>query len=156
MAEVVNGEVYNPPKNGQALIEEEEMLVGVVVDDVSDEWQIVAESNSKTEETPKKSYASIAIIHQSIFYPLDLLIHYVYGFIGSYSSRNFSVLDVGKSDIFYFNLLLQVKVVRGPFSVAQPHAIHWISDLTRLGFCLGSCFRNSTLGQVVQWLSVYF
>ena len=118
MAEVVNGEVYNPPKNGQALIEEEEMPVGVVVDDVSDEWQIVAESNSKTEETPKKSYASIAIIHQSIFYPLDLLIHYVCGFIGSYSSRNFSVLDVGRSDIFYFNLLLQVKVVRGPFSVA--------------------------------------
>ena len=108
MAEVVNGEVYNPPKNGQALIEEEEMLVGVVVDDVSDEWQIVAESNSTTEETPKKSYASIAIIHQSIFYPLDLLIHYGCGFIGSYSSHNFSVLDVGRSDIFYFNLLLQV------------------------------------------------
>ena len=156
MAKVVDGEVYNPPKNGQASIEEEEMPVGVVVDDVSNEWQIVAKSNSKIEETPKKSYASIAIIHQSIFYRLDLLIHYVYGFIGSYSSRNFSVLDVGKSDIFYFNLLLQVKVVRGPFSIAQPHAIHWISDLTRLGFCLGSCVWNSTLGHVVQWISVYF
>ena len=108
MAEVVDGEVYNPPKNGQASIEEEEMPVGVVVDDVSNECQIVAKSNSKTEETPKKSYASIAIIHQSIFYPLDLLIHYGCGFIGSYSSHNFSVLDVGRSDIFYFNLLLQV------------------------------------------------
>ena len=75
MSEVVNGEVYNPPKNGQALIEEEEMLVGVVVDDVSDEWQIVAESNSKTEEVPKKSYTSIVSIHQSKFYPFNLLIH---------------------------------------------------------------------------------
>ncbi|KAL4632041.1 hypothetical protein ACB092_04G023500 [Castanea dentata] len=57
--EVVDGEVYNPPENGQASIEEEEMPVGGVVDEVSDEWQIVAESNSETEETPKKSYASI-------------------------------------------------------------------------------------------------
>nr|POF19258.1 hypothetical protein CFP56_75183 [Quercus suber] len=52
--EVVDGEVYNPPENGQASIEEEEILVGEVVDEVSDEWQIVAESNSETEETPKK------------------------------------------------------------------------------------------------------
>nr|POF19259.1 hypothetical protein CFP56_75183 [Quercus suber] len=54
LSEVVDGEVYNPPENGQASIEEEEILVGEVVDEVSDEWQIVAESNSETEETPKK------------------------------------------------------------------------------------------------------
>ncbi|KAF3954653.1 hypothetical protein CMV_020026 [Castanea mollissima] len=59
LSEVVAGEVYNPPENGQASIEEEEMPIGEVVDEVSDEWLIVAESNTKTEETPKKSYASI-------------------------------------------------------------------------------------------------
>ena len=74
MAEVANGEVYNPPKNGQALIEEEEMPVGVVVDDVSDEWQIVAEPNSKIEEVPKKSYASIVSVHHAKYYPSDLLL----------------------------------------------------------------------------------
>ncbi|XP_023911696.1 nuclear transport factor 2 [Quercus suber] len=59
LSEVVDGEVYNPPENGQASIEEEEVPVAEVVDEVSDEWQIVAESNSKTEEVPKKSYAYI-------------------------------------------------------------------------------------------------
>ncbi|XP_030973316.1 nuclear transport factor 2-like, partial [Quercus lobata] len=59
LSEVVDGEVYNLPENVQASIEEEEMPVGEVVDEVSDEWQLVAESNSETEETPKKSYASI-------------------------------------------------------------------------------------------------
>ncbi|XP_030934743.1 nuclear transport factor 2 [Quercus lobata] len=59
LSEVVDGEVYNPPENGQASIEEEEVPVSEVVDEVSDEWQMVAESNSKTEEVPKKSYAYI-------------------------------------------------------------------------------------------------
>ena len=112
MSEVVDGEVYNPPENGQASIEEEEVPVSEVVDEVSDEWQMVAESNSKTEEVPKKSYAYIVSIRQSKFYPFSLLIHQVCGFIGSYSSCNFYVLDVGRSYIFYFNLLLQVKVMK--------------------------------------------
>ena len=30
-------------------------------------------------------------------------------------------------------------IVRGPFSIAQPHVIHWISDLARLRFCFESC-----------------
>ncbi|GMY33851.1 putative G3BP-like protein [Fagus crenata] len=60
LPEVVDREeVYNPSENGQASIEEEEVPVAEVVDEVSDEWQIVAEPNSKIEEVPKKSYASI-------------------------------------------------------------------------------------------------
>ena len=47
-------------------------------------------------------------------------------------------------------------LVRGPFSVAWPHVLRWSSDLARLGFCLGSCVRNSTLGHVVQQLPAYF
>ena len=30
-------------------------------------------------------------------------------------------------------------IVRGPFSIAQPHVIHWISDLARLRFYFESC-----------------
>ncbi|KAG7949058.1 hypothetical protein I3843_13G040800 [Carya illinoinensis] len=52
-------EVFNPPENGHAPIEEEEPAVPEVGDEVSDGWQIVVESNSKIEEAPKKSYASI-------------------------------------------------------------------------------------------------
>ncbi|KAF5446418.1 hypothetical protein F2P56_032047 [Juglans regia] len=52
-------EVCNPPENGHASIEEEEPAVPEVVDEVSDGWQIVVESNSKIEEAPKKSYAYI-------------------------------------------------------------------------------------------------
>lgn len=52
-------EMYNPPDNGQASIKEEEPAVPEVVDEVSDGWQIVVESNSKIEEAPKKSYAYI-------------------------------------------------------------------------------------------------
>lgn len=60
VSEVSDGvEVYNPLENGQASIEEEEEPVPEVVDEISDGWQIVAESNSKIEEVPKKSYASI-------------------------------------------------------------------------------------------------
>ena len=43
--------------------------------------------------------------------------------------------------VFWFFMLV---VIRGPFSVAQPHVIHWISDLVRPRFCLESCIRNST------------
>ncbi|XP_059429393.1 nuclear transport factor 2 [Corylus avellana] len=52
-------EVYNPPEKVQDSIEEEEAPVPEVVDQISDDWQIVAEPNSKMEEVPKKSYASI-------------------------------------------------------------------------------------------------
>lgn len=50
-------EVYSH-ENGEVLVEEEEEPVSEVVDEVPDDAQI-AESNSKVEEVPKKSYASI-------------------------------------------------------------------------------------------------
>ncbi|KAG7946467.1 hypothetical protein I3843_14G040200 [Carya illinoinensis] len=60
VSEVADGvEVYNPSENGQDPIGEEEEPVPEVVDEISDGWQLVAESNSKIEEVPKKSYASI-------------------------------------------------------------------------------------------------
>ncbi|GKU86013.1 hypothetical protein SLEP1_g602 [Rubroshorea leprosula] len=60
--EEVNGaEVYNPTGNEDRsiTIEEEQEPVAEVVDENPDDLQIVAESNSKIEEVPKKSYASI-------------------------------------------------------------------------------------------------
>lgn len=50
-------EVYSH-ENGEVLVEEEEEPVSEVADEVPDDAQI-AESNSKVEEVPKKSYASI-------------------------------------------------------------------------------------------------
>ncbi|KAK7815050.1 hypothetical protein CFP56_002340 [Quercus suber] len=47
LSKAVDGEVYNAPKNEQALIEEQEVSVAKVVDEVSDQWQIVAETNCK-------------------------------------------------------------------------------------------------------------
>ncbi|XP_062174286.1 nuclear transport factor 2-like [Alnus glutinosa] len=58
--EDVDGEeVYNPPEKVEDSIEEEEAPIAEVVDQISDDWQIVVEPNSKMEEVPKKSYASI-------------------------------------------------------------------------------------------------
>ncbi|KAL0436181.1 UNVERIFIED_CONTAM: Nuclear transport factor 2 [Sesamum radiatum] len=59
--EAVAGEVYNPPQNGDVAIVEEEVPVAEVVDEVQDDAEIVVESNPKTEELPKKSYASIVM-----------------------------------------------------------------------------------------------
>ncbi|KAL0389874.1 UNVERIFIED_CONTAM: Nuclear transport factor 2 [Sesamum calycinum] len=59
--EAVAGEVYNPPQNGDVAIVEEEVPVAEVVDEVEDDVEIVVESNPKTEELPKKSYASIVM-----------------------------------------------------------------------------------------------
>ncbi|KDP26351.1 hypothetical protein JCGZ_17509 [Jatropha curcas] len=66
LSEEANGEeVYDPSENGDGSIEEEEQPVPEVVDEIPDdaqmvtESQIVAESSSKIEEVPKKSYASI-------------------------------------------------------------------------------------------------
>ncbi|KAK4440495.1 Nuclear transport factor 2 [Sesamum alatum] len=59
--EAVAGEVYNPPQNGDVAIVEEEVPVPEVVDEVQDDAEIVVESNPKTEELPKKSYASIVM-----------------------------------------------------------------------------------------------
>ncbi|XP_021275396.1 putative G3BP-like protein isoform X1 [Herrania umbratica] len=58
--EEANGpEVYNPSENGDGSIEEDEAPVAEVVDEMPDDSQVVADYNSKIEEVPKKSYASI-------------------------------------------------------------------------------------------------
>lgn len=62
LSEEVNVEdVFYPTENGNGTIEEEETPVPEVVDEVPDDIHMVAESNSKIEEMPKKSYASIVI-----------------------------------------------------------------------------------------------
>ncbi|KAE8730580.1 Nuclear transport factor 2 family protein with RNA binding domain [Hibiscus syriacus] len=53
--EEANGQLCNPSEDGDGSNEEEEAPVAEVVDDS----QMVADSNSKIEEVPKKSYASI-------------------------------------------------------------------------------------------------
>ncbi|XP_006352678.1 putative G3BP-like protein isoform X1 [Solanum tuberosum] len=55
------GEVYNPSENGDVTIVEEEVPVSEVVDEVQDGSEVVAESDNKTGEVPKKSYASIVM-----------------------------------------------------------------------------------------------
>lgn len=50
----------NPPEIVEvAVVEEEEEPVAEVVDEVQEVSQLVVESNTKIEEVPKKSYASI-------------------------------------------------------------------------------------------------
>ncbi|KAG5598384.1 hypothetical protein H5410_029754, partial [Solanum commersonii] len=58
--EANEGEVYNPPENGDVPVEEE-VPVAEVVDEMQDNSQIVVESNIKSEDAPKKSYASIVM-----------------------------------------------------------------------------------------------
>lgn len=80
LAEEANGEeLQYPSENGEiatdeeevpvaegveeevplAEVVEEEVPVAEVVDEVPDDWQLVDKSNVKTDEMPKKSYASI-------------------------------------------------------------------------------------------------
>ena len=61
-----------------------------------------------------------------------------------------------KRILAFLSKFFHVMFVRGPFSVAQPCVVRWRDDLTRSGFFLGSCVRNSTLGHVVQQLSAFF
>ncbi|KAK6785946.1 hypothetical protein RDI58_014471 [Solanum bulbocastanum] len=58
--EANEGEVYNPPENGDVPVEEE-VPVAEFVDEMQDDSQIVVESNIKIEDVPKKSYASIVM-----------------------------------------------------------------------------------------------
>uniref|UniRef100_A0A0V0I7I2 Putative ovule protein n=1 Tax=Solanum chacoense TaxID=4108 RepID=A0A0V0I7I2_SOLCH len=58
--EANEGEVYNPPENGDVPVEEE-VPVAEVFDEMQDDSQIVVESNIKSEDAPKKSYASIVM-----------------------------------------------------------------------------------------------
>ena len=63
-----------------------------------------------------------------------------------------SLLSCGQLKIWIWDN----KSVQGPFSDAQPHVVRWRDNLTRPGFFLGSCIRNSTLDHMVQRLSAYF
>ncbi|KAJ8553021.1 hypothetical protein K7X08_020414 [Anisodus acutangulus] len=58
--EEANGEVYNSLENGDVPVEEE-VPVAEVVDEIEDDSQVVVESNIKSEDVPKKSYASIVM-----------------------------------------------------------------------------------------------
>ncbi|XP_055831568.1 nuclear transport factor 2-like isoform X2 [Solanum dulcamara] len=58
--EANEGEVYNPPENGDVPVEEE-VPVAEIVDEMQDNSQMVVESNIKSEDAPKKSYASIVM-----------------------------------------------------------------------------------------------
>ncbi|XP_057964588.1 nuclear transport factor 2 [Malania oleifera] len=71
-SEDVNGEeVYDPSENGEVLIVEEEVPVAEVVDEIHDDSQLVTESNSKIEEVPRKSYASIVKVMKENGMPLS-------------------------------------------------------------------------------------
>ncbi|XWS47200.1 hypothetical protein CRYUN_Cryun14cG0132600 [Craigia yunnanensis] len=76
LQEEANGpEVYNPSENGDDSIEEEEALVAEVVDEIPDDSQMVADSNSKIEEVPKKSYASIVKVMKENVVPSSIPTH---------------------------------------------------------------------------------
>ena len=65
-----------------------------------------------------------------------------------------SLPNTRKWDSLLVNVLWKMNnftknIVRGPFSVAQPHVVRWRDDLTRPEFCSRSCIWNSTLGHVV-------
>lgn len=66
--EVSGEEVDNPSENGDGTIEEEEAPVPEVVDAIPDDTHVAAESDSKVEEVPKKSYASIvsSLVHTTL------------------------------------------------------------------------------------------
>lgn len=52
-------EALGPSDDGEVSIVEEEVPVADIVDEVSDDLQMVVESNSQIDEMPNKSYASI-------------------------------------------------------------------------------------------------
>ncbi|XVF72291.1 hypothetical protein PTKIN_Ptkin12aG0108400 [Pterospermum kingtungense] len=76
LPEEANGaEVYNPSENGDISIEEEEAPVAEVVDEIPDDSQMVADSDSKIEEVPKKSYASIVKVMKENAVPSSVPTH---------------------------------------------------------------------------------
>ncbi|XP_059660094.1 nuclear transport factor 2-like isoform X2 [Cornus florida] len=65
LAEEVNGEeVYNSSNHGEVSAVEDEMPVPEVVNEVQGDSRMVVESNSKVEELPQKSYASIVMVRK--------------------------------------------------------------------------------------------
>lgn len=124
---VVDGEeVYNPPENEQASVEEEEAPVPEVVDETSDGWQMVAESNSKIEEVPKKSYAYIVSGHQTKSY-----VFYLFLICFVHKSRSGKSLHVGiinsNCPHLLFQFLLLVFLLLRPCMVKT--SLFWYSRL---------------------------
>ncbi|XAR58752.1 hypothetical protein NMG60_11014278 [Bertholletia excelsa] len=71
VSESVDGEeVFNSSDNGEVVVEEE-VPVAEVVDEVPDDSQLVVEPNSKIEEVPKKSYASIVMVMKDNAMPMS-------------------------------------------------------------------------------------
>ncbi|KAI8016178.1 Nuclear transport factor 2 [Camellia lanceoleosa] len=67
-----NGEeALSPSDDGEVSIVEEEVLVADIVDEVPDDLQMVVESNSKIDEMPNKSYASIVMDTKESAVPLS-------------------------------------------------------------------------------------
>lgn len=70
-SEETNGEeVYNPSDNGDGTVEEEEAPVAEVVE-IPEDTHIDAESDSKIEELPKKSYAYIVKVMKDSSVPIS-------------------------------------------------------------------------------------
>ncbi|KAK8717873.1 hypothetical protein V6N13_045126 [Hibiscus sabdariffa] len=74
-SEEANGLVYNPSEDGDGSNEEEEAPVAEVVDEVVDDLEMVTDSNSKIEEVPKKSYASILKVMKENATPVSISAH---------------------------------------------------------------------------------
>ncbi|KAL6996679.1 myosin ATPase [Sarracenia purpurea var. burkii] len=69
--EVHEEEAVIASKDGDVSVVEEEFPVAEVVDELPDDSQVVIESNSKIEEVPKKSYASIVMDMKESVMPLS-------------------------------------------------------------------------------------
>ncbi|KAL6967983.1 myosin ATPase [Sarracenia purpurea var. burkii] len=69
--EVHEEEAVIASKDGDVSVVEEEVPVAEVVDELPDDSQVVIESNSKIEEVPKKSYASIVMDMKESVMPLS-------------------------------------------------------------------------------------
>ncbi|KAE8685309.1 Nuclear transport factor 2 family protein with RNA binding domain [Hibiscus syriacus] len=74
-SEEANGQVCNPSEDDDDSNEEEEAPVAEVADEVLDDSQMVADSNSKIEELPKKSYASILKVMKESAIPVSIPKH---------------------------------------------------------------------------------
>ena len=100
---------------------------------------------------PNWTCSVVTISHFQCIAPSTWLTNSMHG--SKYVTNHQLEKDVGCKVLQFINTM---KIVRGPFSVAQPCVVHWRDDLTRPRFFLGSCIWNSTLGHVVQRILAYF
>ena len=100
---------------------------------------------------PNWTCSVVTISHFQCIAPSTWLTNSMHG--SKYVTNHQLEKDVGCKVLQFINTM---KIVRGPFSVAQSCVVHWRDDLTRPRFFLGSCIWNSTLGHVVQRIPAYF